>query len=82
MIRMSILYPDTGKFGMGYYLNTHMPRSIGLLGKGKGYRGVSVVRGMGGTTPGSAPAHVAMCHYLFDTIKDFMAAFQPHAAEL
>lgn len=30
----------------------------------------------------SAPAYVAMCHYLFDTAEDFMAAFMPHAPEL
>ena len=29
-----------------------------------------------------APTHVAMCHYLFDTANDFVAAFLPHAAEL
>jgi hypothetical protein len=23
-----------------------------------------------------------MCHYLFDTAEDFMAAFMPHAPEL
>ena len=23
-----------------------------------------------------------MCHYLFDSVDDFMAAFLPHAAEL
>ena len=34
------------------------------------------------STPRSAPAYVAMCHYLFDTADDFMAAFLPHAAEL
>jgi uncharacterized protein (TIGR02118 family) len=82
MIKISILYPDSGRFGMDYYLNTHMPRSIELLSKGKGYRGVSVERGLGGATPGSAPTYVAMCHYLFDTADDFMAAFMPHAAEL
>ncbi len=82
MIKISILYPNTGRFDMDYYLQTHMPRSIELLSKGKGYRGVSVERGLGGTTPGSPPAHVAMCHYLFDTADDFMAAFLPHAAEL
>ncbi|HEY5993350.1 MAG TPA: EthD family reductase [Gallionellaceae bacterium] len=82
MTRISILYPNTGKFDMEYYLNTHMPRSISLLSKGKGYRGVSVERGVGGATPGSAPEFVAMCHYLFDSGEDFMAAFMPHAAEL
>jgi uncharacterized protein (TIGR02118 family) len=82
MIKISILYPNTGKFDMDYYLNKHMPRSIELLSNGKGYRGVSVERGLGGAAPGTAPAYVAMCHYLFDTADDFMAAFLPHAAEL
>ncbi len=82
MIKINILYPNPGRFDMDYYLYTHMPRSIELLSKGKGYRGVSVERGLGGVSPGSPPAHVAMCHYLFDTDDDFMAAFMPHAAEL
>lgn len=82
MIKISILYPNTGRFDMGYYLDKHMPRSIELLSKGKGYKGVSVERGLGGASPGSAPDYVAMCHYLFDTTDDFMAAFLPHAAEL
>ncbi|OIR09817.1 EthD protein [mine drainage metagenome] len=82
MIKISILYPNTGKFDMDYYLNIHMPRSIELLSTGPGYRGVSVERGLGGTAPNSAPSHVAMCHYLFDTTDDFLAAFLPNAAEL
>lgn len=82
MVKISILYPDTGRFDMDYYLDTHMPRSIELLGAGKGYRGVTVERGLGGASPGSPPPYVAMCHYLFDTADDFMAAFMPHAAEL
>ncbi|MDD4927612.1 MAG: EthD family reductase [Methylotenera sp.] len=82
MIKISILYPNLGRFDMDYYLNKHMPCSIELLSKGRGYRGVSVERGLGGAMPGYTPAHVAMCHYLFDTADDFMAAFMPHAAEL
>ncbi len=82
MTRISILYPNSGKFDMDYYLSTHMPRSIALLSKGKGYRGVSVERGIGGAAPGSAPEFVALCHYQFDSAEDFMAAFMPHAAEL
>lgn len=82
MIRISILYPNAGRFDMDYYLDTHMPRSIALLSVGRGYRGVSVERGMGGGSPGSLPAYVAMCHFLFDTIEDFMAIFMPNAAEL
>ncbi len=82
MIRISILYPDTGRFDMDYYLNTHMPRSIALLSEGKGYRGVSVERGVSGAMPGSAPTYVAMCHLLFDSTDDFIAVFMPNAAEL
>ncbi|HZW26029.1 MAG TPA: EthD family reductase [Gallionella sp.] len=82
MVKISILYPNTGRFDMGYYLDIHMPRSIALLSRGKGYRGVSVERGLGGASPGSAPGYVATCHYLFDSAEDFMAAFLPHAAEL
>lgn len=82
MIKISILYPNSGRFNMDYYLNKHMPRSIALLSQGKGYRGVSVERGLGGAAPGSVPAFVAMCHFLFDSVDDFMAAFMPHAAEL
>ena len=82
MVKISILYSNSGRFDMDYYINKHMPRSIELLSRGKGYRGVSVERGMGGASPGSTPSYVAMCHYLFDTADDFMAAFLPHAAEL
>ena len=82
MVKISILYPNKGTFDMEYYLNTHMPRSIALLSAGKGYCSVSVEHGLGGAAPGSAPAFVALCHYVFDTADNFMAAFMPHAAEL
>lgn len=82
MVKISILYPNSGRFNMDYYLNKHMPRSIALLSQGKGYRGVSVERGLGGAAPDSVPAFVAMCHFLFDSVDDFMAAFMPRAAEL
>lgn len=82
MVRINILYPIGGHFDMDYYLNTHMPRSIELMSQGKGYRGVSVERGLGGTAPGSKPAFVALCQFAFDSIDDFMEAFLPHAEEL
>jgi len=82
MIKINILYPNTGRFDMDYYLNTHMPRSIELLSRGQGYRGVSVEQGQGGSSPDSPPPFVAMCHYAFDSVEEFMAAFLPHAAEL
>jgi uncharacterized protein (TIGR02118 family) len=81
MIKISIFYPNaTGaRFDMDYYLTKHMPVSIEKLSAGKGFRGVSVERGVGGAAPGSDPAYVAMCHYLFDSAEDFLAAFNQHA---
>jgi uncharacterized protein (TIGR02118 family) len=84
MIKVSIFYPNTqgARFDMNYYVQKHMPMSIEKLSVGKGFRGVSVERGVGGEQPGSAPTYVAMCHYLFDSAEDFLAAFQRHAALL
>lgn len=84
MIRVSILYPNNpgSRFDMRYYLETHMPMSIKLLGAHSGFKGVSVERGMGGPAPGSPAPYVAMCHFLFTSAEDFMAAFGPHAATL
>jgi uncharacterized protein (TIGR02118 family) len=81
MIKISIFYPNTPgvRFDMDYYLHTHMPMSIEKLSAGQGFRGVSVERGVGGADPGSAPTYIAMCHYLFDSAEDFLAAFQQHA---
>jgi uncharacterized protein (TIGR02118 family) len=84
MMKVSILYPNApgARFDMDYYLQNHMPASIERLSAGHGFRGVSVERGLGGEQPGSAPPYIAMCHYLFESIEDFLAAFQEHAAFL
>ena len=84
MVKISILYPNVkgAKFDMEYYLQKHMPISIERLSKGQGFKSVSVERGLAGETPGSGPAYVAMCHYVFDSLQDFLAAFNPHAAAL
>lgn len=59
-----------------------MPMSIERLSTHAGFKDVSVVRGIAGRMPGSEPAYVAMCQYLFDTPEDFLAAFNLHAALL
>lgn len=81
MIKVSIFYPNTpgARFDTNYYLQRHMPLSIEKLSVGQGYRGVSVERGVGGEQPGSAAPYIAMCHYLFASAEDFLAAFQQHA---
>ncbi|QSA96117.1 EthD family reductase [Methylococcus sp. EFPC2] len=84
MIKISILYPNNegARFDFRYYVERHMPMSIDLLSVHPGYRGVSVEQGVGGAVPGAEPAYVAMCHFLFDALESFLAAYTPHAAVL
>jgi uncharacterized protein (TIGR02118 family) len=84
MFNISSIYPqqEDAWFDFDYYLNTHMPHSIALLSKVKGFRGVSVERGVNITEPPLVSSYVAMCHYYFETLEDFLAAFMPHANEL
>jgi uncharacterized protein (TIGR02118 family) len=81
MVKISIFYPNKkeSRFDMNYYINIHMPMSIKLLSANKGFRGVTVDRGVGGEAPDSDPEYTAMCHFLFDSIEEFLAAFSPHA---
>ena len=84
MIKVSIMYPNTknAKFDMNYYLEVHMPMSIGRLSAAPGFGSLSVERGLGDGTSGSEPAYVALCHYVFDSLEDFLAAFTPEAGVL
>src|SRR5215831_2935760 len=84
MVKISILYPNRkgARFNFSYYAETHMPRSIELLGKHPGFKGVSVERAVAGAGPGTEAAYVAMCHFSFSSADAFMEAFMPNAAEL
>ncbi|MDR3677264.1 MAG: EthD family reductase [Acidobacteriota bacterium] len=84
MIKISVLYPNNKnvRFDMGYYIEKHMPLAIKLLSAHPGFKGVSVERGLGGAAPGTDAAYVAMCHFLFDSVENFGAAFEPNASVL
>jgi uncharacterized protein (TIGR02118 family) len=84
MVKISILYPNKQgtRFDMRYYVEQHMPMSIRLLSAHPGFKGVSVERGLTGVPPGTDPAYVAMCHFLFDSADAFLEAFMPHAQTL
>jgi uncharacterized protein (TIGR02118 family) len=84
VVTISILYPNRsdGRFDLDYYLHQHMPRAVELLSGHPGYRGVSVLRGIGGGAPGAEPAYIAMCHYQFDSLDQFLAAFSANSAFL
>ncbi len=84
MFNISSLYPkkEDYRFDFDYYLNKHMPMSIEWLSGAKGFVGVSVERGVDIEIPKIASSYVAMCHYYFDSLEDFMTAFMPHAETL
>jgi uncharacterized protein (TIGR02118 family) len=84
MTKISILYPNNkgSRFDMSYYVDIHMPMSIALLSTHPSFKGVSVERGIGGAEPGADATYLAMCHFLFNSMEDFLAAFAPHAATL
>ena len=84
MTKISVLYPNRkgARFDLLYYLDTHMPRSVELLGRHPGFKGVSVDRGATGAEPGTDAPYIIMCHFLFDSPEDFLAAFLPHATTL
>ena len=84
MFNISSIYPkkDGGTFDFDYYLNKHMPMSIDLLSNAKGFKGVSVERGIDIEEPKIESSYIAMCHYYFETLEDFLSAFSPHAETL
>jgi uncharacterized protein (TIGR02118 family) len=84
MVNISSIYPKkTGyRFDFDYYLNKHMPMSMELLAGAQGFKGLSVERGIDIEAPNIESTYVAMCHYYFDTLDNFLAAFGPHAEKL
>jgi uncharacterized protein (TIGR02118 family) len=84
MFNISAIYPNKEgcEFNFDYYLNKHMPRSIELLSAAGGFRGVSVERGIEIKEEKIGSSFVAMCHYYFDSVENFLNAFMPNAEEL
>ncbi|HWE83839.1 MAG TPA: EthD family reductase [Terracidiphilus sp.] len=79
MVRVSIFYPSKPncRFDVDYYLNTHMPLAIGLLGAA--VKAVSVEIGLYGGMPGQAPPFMAICAFTCESVDAFTAAFLPNA---
>ena len=79
MVKVSILYPSKpdARFDVDYYLDTHMPLALGLLGSA--VKAVSVEIGLLGGTPGQAPPFAAICAFTCETVQAFTDAFLPNA---
>jgi uncharacterized protein (TIGR02118 family) len=84
MVTITIAYPNAAgsRFDMEYYLGTHMPMSARLLSAHPEFRSCTIERGLSGAEPGSRPPFAALCHFVFDSVDGFMAAFTPHAGHL
>lgn len=82
MVKLSVFYPNEEgkKFDKDYYLKVHMPLSIKL--QGSAIKQCEVDVGFSGGLPGSKPAYVAMCHFLYESFEAFQEAFMPHAETL
>lgn len=81
MIKISILYPNKPDsfFNLDYYIKIHMPMSINLLSQHDGFKGVTVEHVLDTNIDGVQSAYIAMCHFSFVSISDFLAAFSPNA---
>ncbi|UZR31011.1 EthD family reductase [Methylococcus mesophilus] len=84
MIKISILYPnnESSRFDTTYYIESHIPLTISLLGTHPGFQGISVELGICGTPLGSEPHFIAICNFLFKSADDFLAAFTPNSEAL
>jgi len=82
MVKVTIFYPNTADshFDVDYYLGTHMPLTIGLLGSA--VKAVSVEIGLVGGTPGQLPPFAAICSFTCETAQAFLDAFLPNAGVL
>jgi uncharacterized protein (TIGR02118 family) len=84
MPTISFLFPNKqgARFDMDYYLGTHMPLAIHLMSRQVGFRKVVVERGMKGVSADADVNFLALCHFTFDSVKDFYAAYAVHADRL
>ena len=82
MVKVSIFYQSKpgGRFDVDYYLNTHMPLALGLLGSA--VKAVSVEIGLLGGTPDQQPPFTAICGFTCETVQAFTDAFLPSAEVL
>lgn len=79
MVKVSIFYPGKpgARFDVDYYLETHIPLVLGLLGSA--VKAVSVEIGMLGATSDQLPPFTAISSFSCETVQAFTDAFLPNA---
>ena len=75
MIRVSVLYPEGGKFDFDYYVNKHMQLAHRLLDP------FGLVRTEVDKSVGKAP-YMAVGYLIFNKLEDMEKALQAHDPEL
>ncbi len=75
MIRVSVLYPQGGKFDFDYYVNKHMKLVRKLLDP------FGLVKTEVDKSVGTAP-YTAMGHLIFSTLEEMQKGLQAHDPEL
>jgi len=82
MIRVSVMYPNTGgKFDMDYYLNKHIPMADKLLVP-FGLLRTEVDQGIGTAKPGAPAPFLVVAHLIFNSIEEMQKGFQAHDPKL
>ena len=77
MIRVSVLYPNTGEFDMDYYLSKHISLLHKLL-DAMGLVRTEVDQGIGTAEPNAPAPYVAIGHMVFDSLENMQKALQEH----
>lgn len=80
MIRVTILYPQGGKFDADYYANKHMPMIAEKCGDA--LLRFEVDQGVAGAAPGQPAPYVGVGHLYFNSLPAFMQAFAPHVGAI
>lgn len=77
MIRVSVLYPNTGEFDMDYYLSKHLALVHKLL-DAMGLVRTEVDQGIGTAAPNAPAPFIAIGHLVFDSLENMQKALQEH----
>lgn len=80
-VTVSLLYPRTERFDFSYYRERHLPLAARLLAP-FGLARTSILRGAGGTSPGSPPDHAVIALLELRSLEDLGAALAAHGEEL
>lgn len=82
MIRVSVMYPNTGeKFDFDYYVNQHMALARRLL-EPYGLEQTQVDRGIGSVGPGAEAPYVAVGHLIFNSPEKMQKGLEAHDPDL